>query len=53
MAAGGSDSEVLAAEDVIRSKVAAGRPKDIYHLEVLRQVLALRNALADDDPTRR
>lgn len=53
MTIGNASICVASLEDVIRSKVAAGRPKDIYHLEVLRQVLALRNALADDGGTRR
>lgn len=36
---------VASLEDVIRSKQAAGRPKDAYHLEVLRQLLAVRSSL--------
>ncbi len=47
MAIGSGSICVASLEDIIRSKTAAGRPKDVYHLEVLRQLLAVRASLAD------
>lgn len=48
---GAGSVRVACPEDIIRSKAATGRPKDKYHLEVLRQVLAVRASLADDEET--
>jgi len=49
MRIGGGAIRVASLEDIIRSKMASARPKDAYHIEVLRQVMALRDALAGDD----
>jgi predicted nucleotidyltransferase len=42
---GGHVANVAALEDVIASKEAAGRPKDIAHLPILRDTLRVRRAL--------
>lgn len=42
---GAQVATVASLEDVMRSKIAAGRPKDVYHVEILRQVLQVRRAL--------
>lgn len=54
MTIGTGSVRVASLADVMRSKVAAGRPKDLYHLEVLRQTVAVQKVLAEiPQPKRR
>ncbi len=43
----GMTAPVLRLESIIRSKKFVGRPKDLAHLPLLEQTLALANAIAD------
>jgi hypothetical protein len=45
VALGDADAVVASLEDVIASKEAAGRPKDLAHLQILRDTLRIRAAL--------
>jgi hypothetical protein len=50
---GGSTLRVASLEDVIRSKRAAGREKDLASLPILEKTLAVKKAIADADETDR
>ncbi|MDB4913049.1 MAG: hypothetical protein JWM95_693 [Gemmatimonadetes bacterium] len=45
VALGDADAVVASLEDIIASKEAAGRPKDLAHLQILRDTLRIRAVL--------
>jgi hypothetical protein len=48
---GGVVATVASLSDVIHSKEAAGRPKDVAQLPILRDTLRVKRALEESDPT--